>query len=178
MAKRQLHLSETEVGQFQAREQQTRDVHELKRLQAVRLYGTGMALQTIMVLTGSGESSVRQWAMKYGSGGLAALQSQWRGENANKLNAEQRAELVSKLEQYTPDQMLPSSVRIERGQFWTLSDLEFVVAQWYGVHYQSQTSYRTLLHECGLSYQKVERVYRSQPSAEQVAEFEADLEKK
>jgi transposase len=45
------------------------------------------------------------------------------------------------------------------------------------VTYQSQTSYRTLLHDCGLSYQKVEKVYRSQPGAVQLADFEAELEK-
>jgi hypothetical protein len=45
------------------------------------------------------------------------------------------------------------------------------------VSYRSPTSYRSLLDTCGLSYQKVEKVYRSQPGAVLLADFEADLEK-
>ena len=74
--------------------------------------------------------------------------------------------------------MISPILRVERGEFWTVSDLRIVVERWFAVTYQSETSYRNLLHRCGLSYQKVERVYRSQPSAEQVAEFEGQVEKK
>ena len=35
-----------------------------------------------------------------------------------------------------------------------------------------------LLAECGFSYQRTEKVYRSQPDAQTVADFEAELEKK
>lgn len=38
MAKRHFQLNQQEINQFR-RAQQTRDVHELRRLQAVRLYG-------------------------------------------------------------------------------------------------------------------------------------------
>lgn len=52
-----------------------------------------------------------------------------------------------------------------------------VVKQGYGVTYRRETSYRSLLHASGLSYPKVESVYRSQPGALQLADFEAALEK-
>ena len=42
MAKRQFELTEKEVAVLRQAEQQTRDVHELRCLQVVRLYSQGM----------------------------------------------------------------------------------------------------------------------------------------
>jgi hypothetical protein len=63
MAKRQLQLQGEEIGQFRYAETRTRDVRELKRLQAIRMYWTGMQLADIQNITGAVESSIRQWAM-------------------------------------------------------------------------------------------------------------------
>jgi len=145
MAKRQIRLSETEITAFGQAEQATRDVHELKRLQAVRLYGMGEAVQTIQKLVGRGPVSPCQWAMEYQRGGMAALRSKWQGGNGNKLSGAQRADLVKKLEQDSPEQLIAPDKRPERGPFWTLSDLSMVLEQWYGVRYRSQTSLRGLL---------------------------------
>jgi len=177
MAKRQFQLTEEEIRAFRQAESQTRDVRELKRLQAVRLYGTGESVDSIQKLVGCGPVSPRQWSIEYQRGGLAGLKSRWAVGNAKKLSDEQRRDLFQKLEQYSPEQVIAPEVRVERGTFWTVSDLEIVVEQWYGVTYHSPTSYRNLLHASGLSYQKAEKVYRSQPGAVQLAEFEADLEK-
>jgi transposase len=178
MAKRQFQLTTHEIDALRQAEQETRDVLELKRLQAVRLYGTGEAVATIQKLVGCGPVSPRQWAIKYRRGGLAALRTNWATQNACKLSAQQRADLATKLAHYTPDQVIALDVRVERGVFWTVSDLQIVVEQWYGVTYRSETSYRTLLHACDLSYQKAEKVYRSQPNAARLAAFEGELEKK
>lgn len=178
MATRQFQLTEDEIRAFRQAEAQTRDVRELKRLQAVRLYGTGEPVSKIQKLVGCGPVSPRQWAIRYKRGGLEALRVRWASGNASKLTEEQRAELAERLKQYTPDQVLAPDVRVERGSFWTVSDLKIVVEQWYGVTYRSPGSYRTVLHQCGLSYQKAEKVYRSQPGAARVAELEAELEKK
>jgi transposase len=177
MAKRQFQLTEDEIAAFRQAEAQTQDVRELKRLQAVRLYGMGEPVTTIQKLVGCGPASPRQWASRYRQGGLEALRIIWASGNANKLTDAQRQDLGERLAQYTPQQVIAPDVRVERGAFWTISDLQIVVERWYGVTYSSQTSYRTLLHDCGLSYQKVEKVYRSQPSAADLADFEADLEK-
>jgi transposase len=177
MAKRQIQLTEEEVTSFQRAEARTRDARELKRLQAVRLYGIGETVASIQKLVGCGPASPRQWACAYRQGGLAALHTNWASGNANKLTAEQRQDLFEKLNQYSPDQVISPDVRVEQGTFWTVSDLQIVVEKWYGVTYSSDTSYRNLLHACGLSYQKVEKVYRSQPGAVQLVDFEADLEK-
>jgi transposase len=137
----------------------------------------GEAVASIQKLVGCGPVSPAQWAMEYRRGGLDALKSRWAVDNAQKLSDEQRQDLFEKLEQYSPEQVIAPDVRVERGTFWTVSDLEIVVAQWYGVTYRSPTSYRNLLHASGLSYQKVEKLYRSQPGAVQLADFEAELEK-
>ena len=173
MARRQFELNETEIGQFRQAEQQTGDVSELKRLQAVRLYGSGVSMSEIVNIVGCGESSVRQWVQSYQQRGLAALRSQWRGGNANKLTPAQRTEIRERLHQYRP-----LDLGISQGQFWTVSDLRIALQQWYGVSYQSEDSYLHLLHSSGLSYQRAERVYRSQPSQVAIAQFQADLEKK
>lgn len=177
MAKRQFQLTEDEIAAFRQAEATTQDVRELKRLQAVRLYGMGEPVATIQKLVGCGPVSPRQWASLYRQGGLESLRIVWSSGNANKLVDEQRQDLFQKLEQYSPEQVIAPDVRVERGSFWTVSDLQIVIEQWYGVSYRSPQSYRNLLHASGLSYQKVERVYRSRPGAVQLAEFEANLEK-
>jgi transposase len=178
MAKRQFQLSEDALQQFRRAEQATRDVHELRRLQAVRLYGTGSAMASILDLLACSERSVHYWIQCYQLGGLAALASQWQGGNARKLSAHQTAELKERLHHYRPDQILPPTLRVSRGAFWTLSDLRLAVQQWFEVSYQSDDSYLKLLHDCGFSYQRTERVYRSRASDQQIADFEAELEKK
>jgi transposase len=178
MAKRQFELSEQEQQAIQDAERQTRDGYELKRLQAVRLYGSGVSSGQIRQLVGCGERSIRQWSQRYRQAGLAGLKSGWQGENALKLSRIQRSELKQRLRQSQPDQVIGTEVRISQGQFWTVSDLQIVVQEWYGVKYATRDSYRRLLLECGFSYQHTEKVYRSQPDAQVVADFEAELEKK
>ena len=95
-----------------------------------------------------------------------------------KLSRQQRAEIKQRLHQSSPKQVLAPDIRIERGQFWTISDLRIAIKQWYGVVYKSDDSYRNLLDECDFSYQRTEQVYRSRPDEQTVADFEAKLEKK
>lgn len=173
MRKRDFQLTEHEIEAFRRAEQQTRDVHALKRLQAVRLYGSGLAMPEILSLVGCGQSSVLQWAKSYRREGLSGLRSKWKGGNANKLTPAQRDELRQRL---LSDR--PVELQISQGEFWTVSDLKVAVQRWYGVTYQSDDSYLNLLHACGFSYQRAERRYRSRPAEARIAEFEAELEKK
>lgn len=178
MAKRQFILSSEEIKELEQAERQTRDVRELRRLQAVRLYGQGIATQTITELVQCSDRRIREWSQKYKQGGVEGLRSQWQGENALKLNREQRVDLKQRLHQYRPDEVISSDLRISQGQFWTVSDLKIAVHMWYEVSYQAAVSYRNLFYECGFSYQRTEAVYRSRPDVQTVADFEADLEKK
>lgn len=100
------------------------------------------------------------------------------GGNAKKLTDQQRADLLDNIRSYRPDQVIGTEARTERGTLWTVSDLQMVITQWYGVSCSSVNSYYTVLRAAGLSVQQVEMIYRSQPSARVVNEFETKLEKK
>jgi transposase len=178
MANRTFSLSEQEVVDLQRAEDATRDVRTLKRLQAVRLYGSGQAVSSIQALVGCSWRARLDWCGAYRARGVDGLRSHWQGNNALKLSRDQRSDLQARVKAYRPDQVLSAQVRISQGQFWTVSDLQVVVQPWYGVTYQSATSYQTLVHECGFSQQQTENQYRSRPSALTIAEFEARLEKK
>ncbi len=180
MAKRTFHLNEKEKNAFRQRETECRDTAEMKRLQAVRLYGSHRAVADIIEVTGCTESSLRRWVHHYREQGLSGLRTDYsaRSQNARKLTEAQCVDLRQRLHSYRPDQILAPDVRIESGKFWTVSDLAIAVERWYGIIYKDRGSYRNLLHRCGLSYQKAERVYKSRPSEAEIAEFEAELEKK
>src|ERR1700736_4783785 len=178
MAKRAFELSDAQVMALRVAEGKTRDVHELRRLQAVRLYGSGQPIIAVEDSVGVSESTVRRWVGDYVRAGRSGLKPGWQGGNANKLSVSQRAELKEKLHTYRPDQLLSAPLRVSVGAFWTVSDLEIAVEEWFGVVYQSEESYRTLLYRSGFSYQRSEGVYRSQPSQAAIADFEADCEKK
>lgn len=178
MAKRNFELTEAQINELRRAETQTSKVRELKRLQAVRLYGEGRSTVEIEAIVGCSWRALMDWRQRYKEEGVDGLKSKWQGQNAAKLRKEQRAELKEKLHQYRPEQAIAPEIRISQGRFWTISDLKIVVAEWYGVSYQSETSYRTLLHQCMFSLQVPERRYRSRPDDWTVAEFEAELEKK
>ena len=178
MSERQFILSQKEQAAFKRAEAASKVAGELKRLQAVRLYGEGRPTREIEAVIGCEWRSLLRWVQHYQREGLAGLADKRRGGNRAKLTQEQRRGIREKVHQYRPDQVLPAEVRISRGIFWTVSDVSLAVRMWYGVTYQSPTSYLNLLHECGFSQQKVERQYRSRPSEADIAEFEARLEKK
>jgi transposase len=179
MAKRQFELSEQERGMLKQAADSTKNADERMRLLATRLYGEGRAVEDIIEIVNCGERSLRRWVAQYQREGVEGLKSKREGnQNAAKLTKEQRAEISEKVNQYRPDQILPADVRISRGEFWTVSDLRLAVERWYSVTYRSKDSYRTLLKTCNLSLQRVENQYRSRPDEEEIAEFEAALEKK
>jgi transposase len=178
MAKRQISLTEQAVRDFIRAESETDDVRELKRLQAVRLYGQGHPTSEIQEITGCSWRALMDWVRRYREEGLVGLKSQWQGQNAAKLTSAQRGDLKERLHQYRPDQVIPAEARISQGRFWTVSDLKVVVQEWYAVTYQSDTSYRNLLHESAFSLQRPASRYRSRPNEQTVADFEAELEKK
>jgi transposase len=180
MAKRTFQLSEREIGAFRRQESSSQDSAEVKRLQAVRLYGSGRAVSDIQDVTGCSASSLRRWAGRYRADGLEGLSAHHASSayNARKLTAEQQADLQQRLHSYRPDQVIVPALRLSQGQFWTVSDLHRVVEQWYGVVYRDRGSYRHLFHACGFSYQHAAGAYKSRPSEADIADFEAELEKK
>lgn len=179
MANRQLILDGQAIAALKQAAAQTTDPAEMKRLQAIRLFGTGHPVAEIAEIVDTSMPSIYRWSMEYQRDGLRALESKYEGnQNAAKLTRVQKIDLGEKLGQYKPDQVLSPEVRVSQGQFWTISDLKIAVKQWYGVTYQSDTSYRNLFHECDFSLQRTTGQYRSRASQVEVLAFEDQLEKK
>jgi transposase len=178
MNNRQFKLSGEEQEAIQQREGATTSIRELKRLQAVRLYGSGQAMGAVVNVVGSSSRTIQRWVQDYQERGIAGLKPGWRGENAKKLSDAQWAEIVQRLQGYQPDQLLSREGRVSRGEFWTVNDVQVAVKTWYSVEYRTDDSYRALLYEAEFSYQRAEGIYRSKPSQVDVAQFEEELEKK
>jgi transposase len=173
MRTRALKLTEAEIAALKQAEQQTKRPSELRWMQAVRLFGSGMAVEQVMEVTGLSERTIQRQAARFRAEGIAGLRERRVGGNRALLTAEQRAELATKLHQ-----LRPVDLRISERTYWTVSDLAVVVEQWYGVVYKALDGYYDLLRASGFSLQRSTKVYRHQPSAAALADFEAVLEKK
>ncbi len=104
-------------------------------------------------------------------------QDQRNGGNRALLSADQRAEIKQKLLQYTPQDIFgPEHQSTGARAYWSVPDLRRAVERWTGVVYQSAQSYRDLLRDCGFSYQRTERRYRSRKEVD-VATFSEQVEK-
>ena len=146
------------------------------RYQAVRLYGMGYAVAEIMNICGCSQRSLQEWCQRYRTEGLSGLVDHRAGGNRARLLALEVEELSQLLQRYTPSQLLGPEMSSGNGQYWTLSDLQQIVAQRYGVRYQSLTSYRSLLARCDFSYQRATKQYKSRNEFK-VMDFEEVLEK-
>ena len=176
MARRRFQLTQEQVKQLTYAYANCRDGPTRTRHQAVRLYGSGYAVQEIMDITGCSRTSLMEWCQAYRSEGLQGLADKRIGGNRAKLTPDQLEDLQARLHSYTPSELFGSTAATADGQFWTLSDLQRAIEQWYGVCYQSPSSYPRLFHLCGFSYQRPAKVYKSRSEAK-IAEFEEQLEK-
>jgi transposase len=176
MRKRKFKLKEKQVGELWRAYDECIESDTKIRYQAVRLYGTNHPLRTIQDATGCSESSLREWVRAYRTAGLAGLRDHRCGGNSAKLTPDQRQEVEARLQQFTPQQIFGSQTHSASGQFWTVEDLEAALRRWYGVQYQSRNSYYNWLHACGFSYQRAEKVFKSQRPAE-IAAFQEMVEK-
>jgi transposase len=172
---RQLLTPET-VSALHAAEIREHDGPLRGRLQAVRLYGLGYPVPEIQTITGCSRTRLMGWYRRYQEGGLETLIDQRAGGNNRKLTAAQRADLRDMLRQYTPRSLFGPDAATPTGQFWTLADLRRGVTQWYGVTYDSPTSYYTLFAQCGFTAQRPDGVFKSRREVDVLA-FEATAEK-
>ncbi|PLS67440.1 MAG: hypothetical protein CV045_13605 [Cyanobacteria bacterium M5B4] len=175
MSKRHFTLTEAQANDLLAAQTQTKHSPTCLRYQAVRLYGTGYAVAAIQDITGCGRTSLMEWCVAYQTHGLDGLRDHRAGGNCRKLTRDQVADLTGKLRQYTPRSLFGPEAATA-GDGWTLPDLRRAIQQWYGVTYQSDTSYRSLFRRCGFSSQRPARVFRSRrPQA--VLDFDDQIEK-
>jgi putative transposase len=174
MANRQFRLTEEQAqGLFNAYDR-CKDGPTRTRYQAVRLYGTGYAESEVETITGCSRSSLMGWCRIYREQGIVGLVDKRKGGNRAKLTSTQIEELGHKLKQYTPAQAFKAQGFTS--EYWSVESLRCAVQEWYGVTYQSRTSYYTLFDACGFSCQRPAKVYKSR-SETKIAEFEEQLEK-
>ena len=176
MAKRKFTFKEAEQKALLQAYRTCKDAATRTRYQAVRLYGEGYPVDEIMQITGCSRTSLMEWCRAYREDPSQGLVDKRAGGNRAKLSKLQIEELQQMLHQYTPKERLGPRASTADGQFWSVEDLALIVREKYGVEYQSRTSYSHLLHLCGFSYQKTEKVFKSH-SETKVADFEEQLEK-
>jgi transposase len=175
--KRHFQLNEQEEQELKTAFAECADGPMRTRLQAVRLYGSGYAVEDIKEIAGCSRRALLRWCRQYREEGITGLADQRQGGNRALLSDAQLEDVAGKLRQYRPLDILgPEGVASASGQHWTVADLKQTLAQWHGVVYQSDSSYRALFGRCGFSYQRTAKVFRSR-SAEKVAAFEEQLEK-
>lgn len=176
MVKRKFTLTTEEKAKFKAAYHQSKDANLSKKLLAVRLYGSDHPTDEIIELVGCSRTSLMEWVQKYQLDGLDSLKDQRQGGNHFKLSKAQKAVTKEKVHRYTPKQLLGQDCATGSGAHWTGADLKQLIYQEYRVVYKSPTSYRVMLKEFGLSYQRTEKVFKSKSQLKQ-ADFEEQLEK-
>jgi transposase len=169
-------MTEEQLDELQRAYRNTKDGAERTRYQAVWLYGQGYPVAEICQITGCSTTSLMEWNRQYREYGLEALVDQRDGRNRAKLTREQTTELSEKLRMYTPRDLFGSETHTASGQHWAVEDLARAVQQWYGVRWQSRTSYHSLFARCAFIYQRTEKVYKSRRERD-VTDWEAQVEK-
>ncbi len=176
MAKRQFQITAEQETELKVAYNTCKDAALSKKLLGVRLYGTGHPVVVILDLVGCSRSTLLGWCQQYNADGLDGLADKRMGGNHHKLTPLQKKGLRERLHRYTPRQVLGENTATAAGDHWTTADLKQAIYQWYAVVYQSPTSYWLILGECGLSYQRTEKMFKNR-SAAKVADFEEQLEK-
>ena len=177
MAKRRFQLNEQQIKELQRVYTQAKDGASRTRLQAVRLYGHGYPVAEILEITSCNRTSLMEWCGKYRQNGVAGLEDHRGGPVRAKLGPEQVVELRERLRQYRPYDLFGPEAHTSSGQHWSVEDLAAAVQRWYGVGWKRRSSYHQLFAQCGYSYQRTEKVYKSRREKD-VLEFEALVEKK
>jgi putative transposase len=151
----------------------SKDVEERRHIQAVRLFGTGEALGSIVRVVQASERTIGRWVKRYQEGGLAGLARRAQPGNHRKLSREEWTAVVQVLKDSTP-----VTAGLSERAYWTVAEVAQVVKARYRVEYVGRSRYHALLHAAGLSFQRATKVYRHQPSAAVISDGEADAEKK
>jgi len=176
MPKKRFEISEDQERALQRAYRETKDAATRTRYQAVILYSQSYPVAEICRITGCHRNSLMEWCRKYREQGVAGLQEHRGGPRSSKLSAEQTDEVHRKLEMYSPRDLFGPETHTASGQHWTVEDLARAVQGWYGVVWESRSSYHRLLAQCGFTWQRAEKVYKSRREHE-VIDFEAYTEK-
>lgn len=176
MPRKRFEITEQQEKALQQAYHQTKDAATRTRCQAVMLYSHDYPVAEICQITGCHRNSLMEWCRKYRQQGVAGLTDHRGGPHRAKLSAEQVEALRHKLETYTPRDVLGPETHTASGQHWTVEDLACAIKGWYGLVWDSRSSYHRLLARCGFTYQRTEKVYKSRRERA-VMDFEAQVEK-
>ena len=176
MATRKFNLTDAQTAELRQAYERTKDGPTRTRYQAVRLYGAGYPVAQIAEITGCSRTSLMDWCRLYRDRGVRGLVDGRVGGNRAKLTPDQREMVRTNLHQYTPRQLFGPETATPDGQFWTVPDLKRAVQSWFGVTWRSPASYLALLADCGFSYQRAQKVFKSR-SERDILAFEDQLEK-
>jgi transposase len=176
MPRKRFEITEQQQKALQQAYRETKDAATRTRYQAVMLYSQSYPVDEICQITGCQRSSLMEWCCKYRQHGVAGLTDHRGGSHRAKLSAEQVETLRHKLETYTPRDVLGSDTHTASGQHWTVEDLARAIKGWYGIVWDSRSSYHRVLARCGFTYQRTEKVYKSRRERD-VMDFEALVEK-
>ena len=177
MPRQRFEITEEQEEALQRAYRESKDAATRTRYQAVQLYVQGYPVPEICRITGCNRTSLMEWCRKYREQGAAGLRDHRGGRQRAKLTETQIEDLRERLYAYIPHALFGPETQTNSGQHWTVADLARAVKQWYGVSWQSRTSYHTLLALCGLTYQRTEKVYKSRREGD-VSVFVAEVEKK
>jgi len=177
MPRQRFQITEEQEKALQRAYRESKDAATRTRYQAVQLYVQRYPVPEIRQITGCNRTSLMEWCRKYREQGVEGLLDHRGGRNRAKLTLEQSAALREKLHLYTPRDLFGPETQTASGQHWTVEDLARAVERWYGVTWDSRTSYHTLFARCGFTYQRTEKVYKSRRERD-VSTFAAEVEKK
>ncbi len=106
MKQRKFKLSPEAVVEFEKREHETREALELKRRQAVRLYGSGVDMAVVQQVSMASRRTIQRWVDSYEAAGLDGLKAGWKGGNHRGLSEGQRTALKKQLQNQRPNEVL------------------------------------------------------------------------
>ena len=156
MAKRRYYLTKREVNDIHAYMDERDDPARNVRLRAVLMYGTGSPVEEILEQVGCSRSSLLSWCRAYRFRGLSGLEDQRRGGNNARLTDGQIADLTRRLQIYSPRSIFGQKASTSDGQQWMVEDLFKAIKLWYGVVYQSRSSYYKILEMCAADKEQAE----------------------
>jgi len=173
MDTRHLKLTDDARRALEQAELESKDVEERRHMQAVRLFETGEGLANIGRVVQASERTIGRWVKRYQDEGLVGLARRAQPGNHRTLSEDDWTAVVQVLKDSTPE-----TAGLSEHVHWTVVDAAALVKERYGVMYVGRSRYHALLHAAGLSFQRATKVYRHQPSAAVISDWQADAEKK
>jgi len=148
MAKRKFQLTSADIEEIaQVLKECKGKTAQYRRLNAVRLYGSGISITDVQERYGCSRSTLLSWCKDFRILGAESLVDMRQGGNNTRLTPEQVSDLLWRLRSITPRMVFGKGSASPDGECWTAKDLCRVVRQWYGVVYQSRNSYYRLLQK-------------------------------